>query len=324
MSLIATYYSSADAGAPALSGQAGSLATLLDALLVDGYGTGPSAKPGLGWTREFSATNKRVFRNNPVSGSGYSLRLDDSNAQYGLLRGYQSMSGIDTGTNPLPTEAQMANGSLWPKSNSASSAVRTWWAIGTEKQFYLFLDPIGGTIDMIPHFAGDIIDWVPGGQHNFCISNNNLTTYSANLGNCFLFTPYSEGWESVPAANNAALYCARNHLGEVGAVRLGASGVLGRRGSVWGHDAGSTARDVPEQVNGGLMYQRGLMVEAIMLPRGEMPGLVVPFLEDGFADLEIVSDLDGLPPGTQLIAKRFRPGSTINRGSVLFDLTNEW
>lgn len=326
MSLIATYYSSADAGAPALSGQAGALATLLDALLVDGYGTGPSAKAGLGWTREFSDTNKRVFRGDPVSGSGYYLRLDDSNNQYGLLRGYRTMSDIDTGSEGVPTAAQLANGSLWPKSNAASSAARNWWAIGTEKHLYLFVDytGVGTTQSMFPFFAGDLTDWVPGGQHNFCVSNNNLTTYASGNGNVYMFTPYSAEWGSTPTAANAALYVARDYLNNVGAVRLGCSGVLGRAASLWGREENTAVRDIPTQVNGGLMYQRGIMIEAQMMPRGTMPGLLVPFIEDGFADFQILTDLDGMPSGTDVIAKRWKPGSGSTFGVVLFDLSNEW
>ena len=46
-----TIYRSADANAPVLNGLAGSLITVLDAILVNGYGTQPSAS----WTKSFSS-----------------------------------------------------------------------------------------------------------------------------------------------------------------------------------------------------------------------------------------------------------------------------
>jgi len=53
-----TLYQSTDSGAPALSGQAGSLLEVLDACLVNGYG----GKAAAGWGIAFSSGNKRVYR----------------------------------------------------------------------------------------------------------------------------------------------------------------------------------------------------------------------------------------------------------------------
>ena len=56
-------YSSTDASAPVLTGQVGSLIAVLDACLVNGYGT----KTAAGWTKPFAdASNTAVYR----SGSG--------------------------------------------------------------------------------------------------------------------------------------------------------------------------------------------------------------------------------------------------------------
>jgi len=98
VSLIPSIYTSTDAGAPQLTGQAGSLLALLRAVLVNGYSTGATAKAPLGWTQEFSGTNKAVFRNNPTTGSGYRLRIDDTQAREARMRAYTTMTNVDTGT----------------------------------------------------------------------------------------------------------------------------------------------------------------------------------------------------------------------------------
>lgn len=121
MSLVPTVYKSTDPGAPLLSGQAGALAMLLDALLVDGYGSGANRKPGMGWSRAFSGSNVRVFRNAPITGTGFYLRVDDTAQRSALLRGFATMSDIDVGTDPTPTIALKSNGSRWDKSSVASA-----------------------------------------------------------------------------------------------------------------------------------------------------------------------------------------------------------
>lgn len=322
MSLYPSYYSSTDASAPVLSGQAGALATLLDALLVDGYGTGLTAKAPLGWTREFTASNKRVYRNNPVSGTGYLCRVDDSPAQYAWMRGYETMSDIDTGTNLVPTVIQKANGLLWQKSNSASSSARSWWAIGNERCLYLFVDyTAGGTPDhQVPFFLGDIQSIKPNDQHCFCISNNTLTSYSSGLQKINMFAGQAPEWYDAPTDSNSALYIGRNGAGAAGPKPLYCASVHGRSstGGVYGEEVGNVNYDIPVQVNGGIVAQRGVLVEGKFLPRGVFPGMHVPFAELPYTNLALISDLGWLP-------KRFRSGSSgFSVGVVLFDLGVEW
>ena len=65
-----TIYRSSDAGAPSLTGAAGSLIALLDACLRTGYGT----KAGAGWTKPFTGTNIAAFRQG-AGGNGRYLRV---------------------------------------------------------------------------------------------------------------------------------------------------------------------------------------------------------------------------------------------------------
>ena len=319
MSLIPAIYRSTDAGAPQLSGQSGSLVTLLDALLVDGYGS----KAALGWTRERSGLNVRAYRNSPVSGSGYRLRVDDAPAQFSWLRGYESMVDIDTGAGLVPTVAQRANGCLWIKSSVASGGSRPWFAIGNERCFYLFIQHQGGGANNdVAYFAGDIISYVPGDRHAFAVTQNNLTGYSSGFGASQTFQAIAQNWNATPSVISASVYVARNWQGLEGAVLLGPtpSAVVGIAGP-YGGSISNNNYDVPAPVNGGVISVPGVLLEGKHLLRGEYPGARAPISTLLYGDQ---SEMDGW-----LICKRFRVTATADSGTqyvgeVLFELGKEW
>jgi hypothetical protein len=138
-----TIYRSSDASAPALDGQAGSLITVLDGVLVTGYGTQPAA----GWTKDYTGTNKATFRNGAGATSRKYYRVQDDGPGAGTtkearIRGFDTMSDVDTGTNEFPTAAQQANagGSLVVrKSAAATSTTRTWMIAADDKTAILFI-----------------------------------------------------------------------------------------------------------------------------------------------------------------------------------------
>ncbi len=322
MSLMPTLYRNTDPGAPALSGQAGALAALLDAVLVDGYGSGAGAKSGLGWTREFMSPNKRVYRNNPISGSGYHLRLDDSNSQYGLLRGFETMDSVDGGLNAVPTSAQMANGCLWPKSSVASGVERPWFAIGNERCFYLFIRHTGVVDQDGPQFAGDIVSYVPGDRHGFSVSNTKLSNYASGFGMNVLFVTFMSNFATYPIdANTGGLFVARDSLGAPSPQRLVSWGpfYMGWNNIPFGGAAGQI--QIPAPVNQGVLGVPGSLLERTMLFRGEYPGLLAPFARLAYGDLNYID-------GQSIISKRFsctdQTGTSPATGEVVFDLAREW
>lgn len=131
-----TVYRSSDAGAPTLTGQSGSLVTVLDAVLVNGYG----AKAAAGWTKPFSGVNKAVYR--PGAGVQHYFRVQDDApvvANEARLRGFESMTGVDTGTGDFPTSAQLASGVIIRKSATADATARAWVAVADARTCYLFV-----------------------------------------------------------------------------------------------------------------------------------------------------------------------------------------
>ena len=135
--MTVTVYLSTDVGAPVLSGQAGTLVAVLDACLVNGYGSMAPA----GWTKEFSSPNHGVYR--ASIGTRYYLRVDDTavytTAVNAFVRGYETMSDEVTGTNPFPTVSKATYGMTIKKSSAISTSPRNWMVIAHERSFYMVL-----------------------------------------------------------------------------------------------------------------------------------------------------------------------------------------
>ena len=330
MSLTPTVYKSSDPGAPLLSGDPGALVALLDLLLVDGYGSGANRKAGMGWTKAFTGTNVRVYRNSVLNGTGYYLRVDDTAQRSALVRGYSAMTDIDTGTDATPSVALKAAGSRWEKSFVASSEGRAWVAVGNEKFFYLFIDTYNafssyGAASVHPHYAGDISSLKPGDRHNFVVSYKGSDTEASNS--------ISNGLRSVSTMNStpssdSTTFCflARNAQGVPGSLRcnLYSDGQTLTRG--FGMD--NNFPPYPYPVNNGLLYAPVVLLEAAMMPRGFMPGLYAPLHRRPFPDMSVLRDVAGFAPGTELLAKMYQSEQMAPNesylGQVLIDISSEW
>lgn len=159
---VSVYYST-DASAPTLSGTAGSLISVLDACLVNGYG----AKSAAGWTKPYSGTNLAAYRMvTGTGGTGFYLRIDDTGTTTARAIGYETMSGINSGTGAFPSEIQQSGGNYILKSTAASSAARPWMLVAEGRSFYLFAfcgqTTFGNTSnDDCQIFFGDIITEKP-------------------------------------------------------------------------------------------------------------------------------------------------------------------
>lgn len=138
-----TIYRSTDGSAPVLTGENGKLVDLLDAVLVNGYGS----KAAAGWAKSFSGTSKAAYR--APAGSQMYLRVQDDGpgaggAREARLTGYVTMSDVDTGTGPFPTAAQGVGGVAMlvaRKSASADTTARAWIIFADARTMYVFLIP---------------------------------------------------------------------------------------------------------------------------------------------------------------------------------------
>lgn len=115
-------------GAPSLTGQTGALLTVLDAVLADGFG----AYSGLGWSKQFTGTNKRVYRAGAAARCRSAFRiLDDASLTAGAKEAgiivAESFSDVDTASNTF------SFGPVVRKSATADATSRPWYAFGDER-----------------------------------------------------------------------------------------------------------------------------------------------------------------------------------------------
>lgn len=207
-----TIYRSTDSGATSLTGQTGSLVSVLDACLVNGWtasvvsinrsgttatvvtsgahglntgnsttiaganetdynitaqvtvlsstsftyevanspatpatGTITWAKLAAGWAKAFSGTSKAAYR--AASGTRLYLRVQDDGPggatfKEARITGYETMSDVDTGTNPFPTAAQGVGSVAMVvvrKSATTDSAARAWIVVADARTIYMFV-----------------------------------------------------------------------------------------------------------------------------------------------------------------------------------------
>jgi hypothetical protein len=186
-----TIYRSDDASAPVLSGTAGSLISVFDACLVNGYG----AKGAAGWTKPFTGTNKAAF----LMGTGGTsrrmyLRIDDAGVNDGVVRGYDAMTDVDTGTEPFPTVGQVATGLYIKKSDAANATARPWIMLATPTQiFFLSYAQVGATLASPTNsfgelFFGEYTYYGTSFDYNVAIISNSAAGPIANSGRLFGMT----------------------------------------------------------------------------------------------------------------------------------------
>ena len=121
-----TFYRSTDADAPVLTGEVGKLIALLDACLVNGYSTGPTAKAGAGWTKTHTGTNKAIFQAGDAARARFFIRVDDTATVFAYLRSFETVEDIDNGTNPMPKPTDTVPQLPVIKSASSNSTARPW------------------------------------------------------------------------------------------------------------------------------------------------------------------------------------------------------
>lgn len=269
--MTVTVYRSTDAGAPnVLAGTIGTLITVLDACLVNGYG----AKAGAGWTKPFSGTNLAAYKQG--SGCGFYLRVDDSAlAVQAKAVGYETMFDVNTGTNAFPTSGQLSTGVYFPKSSTADAVVRPWVVVATSKAFYLYVHydetniTASSTYKLIAFF-GDFTSYKSGDAYNCAIVGSNAVNASVN------------NFGLTASALNVSLnghYVARSYTQVGGSINAGKVIDSARNGATYRIGNAGASTPYPSPITGGIDMCPVVVTEGAsgqIVARGEMPGLYAP------------------------------------------------
>ena len=124
-----------------------------------------------GWNKVFTGTNKAVYHSADVTSPRHYLRVDDTGTLTARVWGFESMTDVDTGTGPFPTDAIMSEGGYWWGSSVASGAAVRWKLFADSRVLLPAIAPYShnSTVSIAAPLRGfgDPIALRPGGD-NWC------------------------------------------------------------------------------------------------------------------------------------------------------------
>ena len=276
--------------------------------------TGRKAPAGGGWTIAYTGTNKRAYR--APSGNRFFLRIDDTAAATidARLRGYETMSDIDTGTGPFPTDAQNSGGGYAYRTDA--STARGWKVLADSRAVWWWTDGAGGlgSTSQVNGF-GDFISYKVGDAYNSFLACGAGTAAG---------TAYWIGFTgSPPSTTYNGLVLTRNFSQAGGSVIAAPLWNEMLSSSTFGQNAwitvGPTYAIFPEPINGGLLIDRAVLFETVSKGlRGYLPGLWASYPSRPFSHGDSFN-------GTGTYAgKQFMQWNVNGPTSVLMELTDWW
>jgi hypothetical protein len=314
-----TVYRSTDVSAPTLNGEIGSMITVLDAILVNGYGTQPAA----GWTKAYSDTNLAAYRMSTTSpATGMYLRVDDTGTTAARVVGYKTMSNINTGTGVFPTTAQLSGGLFLRKSNTANTTSRPWMAIACERGFYFWTFGNSTTFgtnsveDGLLYF-GDFSSYKTVNNNNCLITGNIQNTGSS--GNTFA------QMQTASYTGTQYLWLAKNYTGLADSqvalkVRRMPSSLATGSGTL----GASTSSVYPDPVTGNLTLFKIDLLEGPgnVNFSGSFPGLYEPHGGTNVGNIFDTFTGTGTLSGINFILMPIYNSTTLGRGA--FQISGDW
>lgn len=285
-------------------------------------GTITSKVPGMGWLKPYSGLNKAVFKVDPAvhpDTTGCLVRCDDNGNYTMEVRGYESMTDVDTGLGLTPTTTQMARSALFRSDAISPSAVmRNWFIVGDDRFVYIGVghqttSPFGWSC------FGEFKSTKTADPFNFLIGiqYSNDSTVASTSSN------------TLASPNYSYLYCARNSIGLGGSVQMRHHGWLfDVASSKFSGGTGATL-PYPNTADYGIYFTPVYIIEASPnVHRGVFPGLLfIPHATGGkitstyyapYFDTEV----PGFPNSVIMIVGAAEASST--NAAIAFNLTGPW
>lgn len=281
--------------------------------LADGTATGTitlKLAPA-GWIKSFSGTNLGAYKSGNAAATGTYLRVDDTTAAYAVVRGYVTMTDINTGLDPFPTSAQQST-SNWYKSNT--TVTRNWWLIGNDRMFYLGIASNSSYSPIMAIYAfGDLISRKAGDAYRAVLYAQSDLSPPID----FNYNPVGCGYPGFYHVK----YLPRSYsaLGSPVAVT-----------QTWFNDntnasasSGAGGRSFPNPSDNGIVFTPMQVMEGAGY-RGELPGVAAApqSIGAGIVDDARIANTPGF--ARTLVYKTFLVNSTPTYGGVFFDLTGPW
>lgn len=296
---------------------------------ADGAATGTITikyAPQTSWQKVFAGTNKAAYRSNHVQSAGHYLRVDDTGTTAARIRGYETMTDVDTGTGPFPTDAQMSGGGYWHKSTAASAAAVKYRIVADERFLVVAIAagtgaPSATALGAPPRGFGDPIALAPAGDA-WCTLLSINASGANSAGYASLVSQLSSGASGMTVAPRAV-------------TGLGGSVQVNNRAFTASANLGSGADDVlgilPSEVDGQVktskMYARE--TAANKPPRAIIPGVhYIPQTGSvgALADGDIMTGAGDLAGRRLIVLGDQYSGaySATPSGFYLVDLTGPW
>lgn len=220
-------YTSGDANGPGLlTGQAGTLLTLLDACLVNGY-TGHAA-PSPAWTKPF-ANSGNIGCYKQGAGCLFTVLINDngpnvtSTTREAWGVGWENIAGIGspvgsgTGQFPLPAQLLTSGHVVIPKSNTADAVGRPWILFADSSTFYFFCITGAATANCYQNFRfGDIYSFRGSSDSYRCMIHGQATENGLNSAGRTIDNTDRLNVANTGAANGVGCYIARPFGGSPG------------------------------------------------------------------------------------------------------------
>lgn len=291
---------------------------------ADGAATGTitiKVAPVGQWEKKFSGTNKAVYRSTDPQASGFCYRIDDTGTTHARVRGFESMTDVDTGTGPFPTNEQINGGGYWEKSYM-SNATAAGYVLAADSRTLLACLSSGLAYDAtkpgsLVRGFGDMLALSPSGD-TWCAAISVADTTSA----------FQYGAFDSPVNGAACVYMSRTVAGLGASVATAANTYVGGQNAMSGDD--TTLGAFPSSINGGLLYSRRYLRNSItdQTPRANVPAVLhipqagvralVPRLSTFTGEGEFA--------GRKLIALENVNGPSYQapNGVTLLDITGPW
>ncbi|MBF5006355.1 hypothetical protein [Diaphorobacter caeni] len=223
-----------------------------------------------GWDRPFYGTGKAVFKSIDPQSPGFCLRVDDTGSNSARIRGYESMTDLDTGVNPFPTDAQISGGGYQIKSTVTTTAAIIYSLMADSRMLLTAISagrPSAATAISAPvRGFGDLIPLNPAGDP-FCAAIS--CGAGGTVGTASFF---SNGTFALASSGADSIYAAREMGGSAGAKALTSFPFCGSN-SLSGGD--NTLGTFPSDVDGELKYSRRYVPASDgKTPRAIIPGVL--------------------------------------------------
>ena len=275
-----------------------------------------------GWLKPFSGTNLAAYKVDPAKcpdSTGIFLRLDDTGTFNAKIVGFETMSGINTGTGEFPTAAQTP---LYVfKSDTANTVAKPWLVVCDGRMVY-----VG-----VRHYNTNNANYAPAwwcfGEFS---SKKSADPYRFVVSGNFSSTGASESSQtnSIASTNNTAFtYIARSYTALGGGVK---SINVTWPSNYGGSGGNATPLSYPNGPDYGLYLCPADIVEqgSPQTLRGRLPGmLMIPHrLVRLICPDAKTAYLDSAVPGYPGRTIGFMPCAyaSFEWGVVAFDLTGPW